>query len=413
MKDLSGKIGQLIFSQRKSGKTSVYVAPEIKETPTRSKLQMLLRLAWVTLAAIYVQFHKTLKRSHEGLKPGTTDYNAFLQDNTKTCRTYITKTEKANGGCILLPCLISRGSLQSIDYQKNGSGVMVTDLALGTLAIDADTTIADFSVAVITQNEDYVENDQLTFFSGTQKIDSVTGTPRAKINGYKVRLDLDDETPLWNVVTPLGFTSIGGYLGMSTTITDGACAWIHSRDDEQGDLKISTQSLYVDTTILATYTGDDAFNASVASYGGLTSKKDAYLRPDEETNTPRNAMSEQGSGQQSGGQQSGGSSNSGNAGTSGTGGQEPPTVAAPVISGTTPFEETTTVTMSCSTAGATIHYTTDGSTPTAESTQYSSALTLSDSTTIKAIAIKDNATSTVTSKTFTKGTGDEGDGDVG
>ena len=80
-------------------------------------------------------------------------------------------------------------------------------------------------------------------------------------------------------------------------------------------------------------------------------------------------------------------------------------------SGSTPFEESTQVTMSCSTAGATIHYTTDGSTPTAESTQYSSALTLTDTTTVKAIAVKDDVSSSVASKTFTKGDGG-GDGDV-
>jgi hypothetical protein len=79
-------------------------------------------------------------------------------------------------------------------------------------------------------------------------------------------------------------------------------------------------------------------------------------------------------------------------------------VAAPTISGTTPFEETTTVTMS-GPSGATIHYTTNGSNPTASSTQYTEALTLSDTTTIKAIAVSGGQSSAVTTKTFTKGSG--------
>ena len=98
-----------------------------------------------------------------------------------------------------------------------------------------------------------------------------------------------------------------------------------------------------------------------------------------------------GGGTQSGGSQSGGSSQSA-------------TLASPTISGTTPFAETTSVSIS-GPAGAEIHYTTDGSTPTAESTLYSEAFTLSDTATVKAIAIKDGDSSEVASKLFTKGEG--------
>ena len=61
------------------------------------------------------------------------------------------------------------------------------------------------------------------------------------------------------------------------------------------------------------------------------------------------------------------------------------------------------VTLSCATQGATIYYTTDGSTPTTASSQYSSAISISATTTIKAIAVKSGmADSVVVSKTYTK-----------
>ena len=76
-------------------------------------------------------------------------------------------------------------------------------------------------------------------------------------------------------------------------------------------------------------------------------------------------------------------------------------LGAPVISGETPFETKTEVTIT-SEEGASIFYTTDGSTPDEESTEYTGKIELSATTTIKAIAVKDTYVSPVASKTFTK-----------
>ena len=87
------------------------------------------------------------------------------------------------------------------------------------------------------------------------------------------------------------------------------------------------------------------------------------------------------------------------------------TVAAPQFSGETQFETETTVTMTAE-AGAEIRYTLDGSTPTAESTLYSAPVTLTDTAVVKAIAIKDGVSSSVTERTYTKQAGNGG-GDGG
>lgn len=79
-------------------------------------------------------------------------------------------------------------------------------------------------------------------------------------------------------------------------------------------------------------------------------------------------------------------------------------VATPTFSPASWASGTTlSVTLSCATNGATIHYTTDGSNPTTSSPTYSSAISLSATTTIKAIAIKSGMNnSEVASKTYTK-----------
>lgn len=60
------------------------------------------------------------------------------------------------------------------------------------------------------------------------------------------------------------------------------------------------------------------------------------------------------------------------------------TVATPNIS-----NSGNSVTMACSTTGATVRYTTNGNVPTEESTAYSSAITIEETTTFKAKAFKD------------------------
>ena len=106
----------------------------------------------------------------------------------------------------------------------------------------------------------------------------------------------------------------------------------------------------------------------------------------------------------------GSGSNSGNGGSnSGNSGSQAATVAAPTISGDTSFADTATVTTTAE-QGAHILYTSYGSTPTASSSLYSEQLTLMDTTTVKAIAIKNGQSSAVASKVFTKSSGDGGDG---
>ena len=96
----------------------------------------------------------------------------------------------------------------------------------------------------------------------------------------------------------------------------------------------------------------------------------------------------------------------------------PGTVAAPEISpngGT--FRDSQTVTITCGTEEAKIYYTTDGSTPTAATgTLYSSPITLTETTTVNAVATKEGmADSTVSTVTFTKkaDSGNSGGGNSG
>lgn len=434
--DLSGKVGTITYMQTKYG-TVAFPSKKKAKTPRRSEKQMYIRTQWVNLGAVYRQFHKTLKKAYEDVGLMSV-YNAFVQANINVVRVYITKQERLNGGSVLAPYLITRGSIPSINWTVNGDGKLVTDIALGSLVIGAQTTVAQFSIAVVQNNEDWQMGDQITFFYGIQTVDATTHVPRAKIAGFRLVLDTTDMRPLWSAVNQIGFASVqegsngssgSSYcLGMSEAIANGAAAWVHTRD-EGSNLLVSSQYLYVDSAILDSYMDGSAFDSSVNSYGGINTSA-VFLDPNAgrdfvtvdyssgSTDSTDGTDSGSGSGSNtngSNGTNTGGSSGSGSNGSSGsssssgssTGGSETVTVAAPVFSGETQFTETTQVTMTAET-GASIRYTTDGSTPTATSgTAYSGPVTLSETTTVKAIAVKDGVTSDVTSRTYSKveGTG--------
>ena len=65
------------------------------------------------------------------------------------------------------------------------------------------------------------------------------------------------------------------------------------------------------------------------------------------------------------------------------------------------YENCVTVTLSSNTSGASIYYTTDGSDATTSSTLYESPFTLTETTTVKAIAVKNNKISILSTATYT------------
>ena len=90
------------------------------------------------------------------------DYNAFIQANTNVVKVYVPKSVRLNGGSVLAPYQITRGTLPSIAMSKNAGGVLVSDLSIGALAVGAETTVADLANALIAYNDGYEAGDQVT-----------------------------------------------------------------------------------------------------------------------------------------------------------------------------------------------------------------------------------------------------------
>ena len=210
-----------------------------------------------------------------------------------------------------------------------------------------------------------------------------------------------DDTAKLSSVLPL-LKIVNGKVAFSAS--EYSCiAVIHARSTENGVYVSSQEFVLSDAlkTYAATFRTASAKDVSMKSIGGWN---DSLIGSKASTSLNNGAVvrdddNEEGS--------NGSSSSSGSSENNGSNGNqnEPQSVEAPVISGVTPFADTTTVSMS-GPDGAEIHY----SQPTAESQLYSEPFTLNVSTTVKAIAIKNGTASQVSTKEFTKssGSGDNG-----
>ena len=172
---------------------------------------------------------------------------------------------------------------------------------------------------------------------------------------------------------------------------------VENVNDVKAGLISSRRIIFTPSTDLKDELANTAIQITCIDRNGKEVKRVTSTSGDVEDPEQENGSTENG-GSQSGEQ---GSNLNGGSGTGGNGGSQSEPPAAPTISGKTSFSDSTTVSLS-GPDGADIYYTLDGSTPTSESTMYSEEFGLSETTTVKSIAILNGVSSEVASKTFTK-----------
>lgn len=407
-----GKIFPGLHARETEVGTVLAQNPRQPSKARRSEAQADRRCQMGNMGGFYRLFDRRITNAFEGKGPGQNDYNLFIQCNYTKHPVYLTKQDSKCGGCVLAPYQISRGSLEPIRMNLSQGNVLSTNLSTGAVVIDANTTVAELTIALL-QNKGFQVGDQITFFYGEQYVDS-EDVPRATMDASRLVLSLTDTTKVWNEVDALGFSTVNGCLGMNTALSNAGATYIHSRDLDGGLTQVSTQRMTVVSDILADYQSEEAFIASANSYGGINTRE-VYLSPtstladlgiaaNENQNENQNGGTQQSSGGSGSGTQSGGGTGSGTQSGGNSGGNSGSSLSQPTISGSTPFAESTTVTIT-GPAGAELHYTNDGTTPTSASTLYSEPITLTDTATIKAVAVLNGETSAVASRTFTKSSG--------
>ena len=322
LKKLNGSAGSLTFKQY-AGQTVVSEKISVVKR-SNTPMQMRQRTKWGNVIQMYKGICPLINYGFESKPVGKSDYNMFMKVNMKGSDIYLTREEVAGGGCIAAPYQLTQGTLPSIVIVGSGDNAR-TDISLGDLTIDAETTVKDFAQAVVNNNADYDYGDQISFFDVLQRVNAVTGIPYCQFLATNVVLDKASEVKLLDMVSKYGFATVDGFLGHIEGEGAGVFAWVHSRK-ASGKTLVSTQSLINNNAqVIAEYSGAEAYKRSVKTYGGESS---AFLTPGTTTTQATDGSASAGgtpttppSGGGSGTDESGGSDSGGGSGSD-TGGED-------------------------------------------------------------------------------------------
>lgn len=248
----------------------------------RTLRQMVRRIGWGNVVNLWQTLDGIWHPSFEQAQGRISDFNLFVGRNNSEAP-YLTKEECSKGGCVVAPYMLTEGSLNAISMDVTESGVITSDITLGSLVINDETTIAAFSAAIIANNAGWQYGDQLSAVVFQQLVDTVTSIPRVVARAYEVTLSEDHETLLLDVIgnNPEAFAVVNQKLALNAVLNGGAC-YIHSRISSEGTTLVSTQRIKVTNTLLSQYSTESQAVAAVQSYGGKVTTP--FLTPN--INTP-------------------------------------------------------------------------------------------------------------------------------
>lgn len=273
IRKLRGSAGDFTF--RKDEGRTIVSEKATKVTNPRTPAQQKSRMRWANIVKMYKGITPLLDCAFESKAAGVNDFNMFVRMNMQMTPVYLTKNQVTGGACVVAPYVITQGSIPSITV--TGTGVNgVTDISLGQLVIDDQTTVAQFAKAVVTNNAHYDYNDCISFLRIEQKVNGATNLPYGVFRAFNVVLEKANNALLFAVVPPEGFATVDGKLGhLTSDAGDFAYAWVHSRKSHD-QVKVSSQKLIDNNSLLPHYTSEEAYSEAAASYGG---EKKAFLSP--------------------------------------------------------------------------------------------------------------------------------------
>lgn len=240
---------------------------------------MFTRMRWVNLVALWKVINSTAWHpSFVKENRRQSDFNMFMKANMTGARTFIPRSIAAASGSVVAPVVLtSPSSLKTIDVSFTSTSVAESSLAVGSLTLGNSTTLQAFSQAIIQNNPDWLDGDQLTILIVRQIVGN--GVPYAVATESHVVLDSSTAAAtkmLFDSIEPALLAVSDGTLATAGPV-NGGVAFVQSRI-VGGETICSGQSLVVSNTQLQVYQGETAFRTAVESYGGFAQNE--LLTPD-------------------------------------------------------------------------------------------------------------------------------------
>lgn len=246
------------------------LAPEVKNPKTPA--QMGQRVKWANLVAFYRANAGWMPKAFENKKATQSDYNKFMSLNAANSRIYLTKEQARQGACVVDSYRVSDGTLQPVDIFPSAKD-WVTNLYLtGLDKLDATTTVAAFSTALLSSNAGLRSGDQLSFIRATQLFNNTTDIPYIQVRAYELIIN-EQGAGLVKDFWPIELIALGEVqktpaLMVKNNSKQGGFALIVSRTQGGRVLVSPSQVTQVNMAdVINQYSSSAALQAAIDSYG--------------------------------------------------------------------------------------------------------------------------------------------------
>lgn len=271
---LKGKIGDTTYyvAQSRQLARQALNNSNYGATASRTDVQQARRVKWANLVNFYSGNKAWMKKAYEDLKPGVSIFNRFMQLNIGSADVALTKSEAQAKTWIPASYRISQGSLRPLMAGFN-SGLANIPMVID-IEFTAQTTVAQFSQAIIAGNPQFANGDAIVFvaFFGTWDAPGVATNLEPATYLYDEFVLNTEDTATMSAKYP-NFTYNDSTL--ANELSDGASAvvFIHTRKSG-GKLFVSTQDIIVyesEDSNAEAWRSNAQFAKAIASYGESTS----------------------------------------------------------------------------------------------------------------------------------------------
>ena len=276
LRKMDGSLGDLTF--RKVNGQTVVSEKVVKPANPQTTKQMYRRAQFLNVLNFGRLINSFNHPAFEAKPKTMSDINAFTQANLGIVPVFITKGDRLQGGCVVAPYQVTRGSLPALVIGIGSGDVAVTDINVGSMSITASTTLKAFSNAIVNNNEGWAYGDQLSVYIFTQSVNSQTQVPYVTMQAAEVTLsETDEETVLRDLVGPAAVSIVDGCIGAGATV-NGGIVYIHSRKAANGKTLVSTQNVLCTNSILPNYQSWAQAQVAMESLG-WEHKDEPFLTP--------------------------------------------------------------------------------------------------------------------------------------